>query len=203
MAKRILVPGVAIAMFTLLASLVSVVGSAAAQATPPGVSTPAVPFEAEIELHPAHIHAGTCEDLGDIVYPLNDLQEAAAVYEPEATPPLDLAATPDAEEAVGLVGLAAQSSTEVDATLEELLAEDSAINVHESEENISEYLACGEISGTPDEGELFIDLHEVGHSGFAGQAELQDQGDGMTFVHVTIYPKELPGGTPVDATPTS
>ncbi|HEV2127307.1 MAG TPA: hypothetical protein VGR22_01670 [Thermomicrobiales bacterium] len=203
MAKRILVPGVVVAMFTLLASLVTMAGSVTAQATPPGVATPAVPFEAEIELHPAHIHAGTCQDLGDIVYPLNDLQEAAAVREPDATPPLDLAATPDAEEVVGLVGLTAQSSTEVDATLEELLAEDFAINVHESEENIMNYLACGNITGTPDEGELFIDLHEIDNSGFAGQAELADQGDGTTFVHVTIFPKELPGGTPVDATPTS
>ncbi len=203
MRKLIILPGAIVAAIALVTGMVATAPFASAQGTPIVTVPGDEDFEAEIELHPAHIHAGTCEDLGDIVYPLNDLQEAAAVYEPEATPPLDLAATPDAEEAVGLVGLAAQSSTEVDATLEELLAEDSAINVHESEENISEYLACGEISGTPDEGELFIDLHEVGHSGFAGQAELQDQGDGMTFVHVTIYPKELPGGTPVDATPTS
>jgi hypothetical protein len=63
---------------------------------------------------PVHIHSGTCEELGEVVYPLENLEEGA-------------------------------SETTVDASLEELQNGEFAINAHESEENIANYIACGPI----------------------------------------------------------
>ncbi len=64
--------------------------------------------------HPAHIHAGTCADLGDIVYPLEPVTEGT-------------------------------SSTTVDVSALELLEGEFAVNVHESEEEVGTYIACGEV----------------------------------------------------------
>ncbi len=63
---------------------------------------------------PAHIHSGTCEELGEVVYPLENVEGGT-------------------------------SETTVDASLEELQDGEFAINAHESEENISNYVACGPI----------------------------------------------------------
>lgn len=63
---------------------------------------------------PVHIHAGTCAELGEVVYPLTNLEGGA-------------------------------SETTVDVALEELQAGGFAINAHESEEAIQNYVACGEI----------------------------------------------------------
>lgn len=188
-----------------LAAIGLFMGSVAGGSAVAAESTPDPVIEADaevaIELRPVHIHAGTCDDLGDVVYPLSDLQSAASVPDPDATPELDLGATPDAAAAIGLTGLAAQSATEVDVSLEDLLAEPHAINVHESAENIQNYIACGDITGTPDGDEIFIDLTELDNSNFVGEAELSDQGDGTTIVHVSLIPSE-DTGTPV-ATPSS
>ncbi len=32
----------------------------------------------EVEMHPAHIHSGTCAELGDVVTPLTDLSDPSA-----------------------------------------------------------------------------------------------------------------------------
>jgi hypothetical protein len=39
------------------------------------------------------------------------------------------------------------SETTVDLTIDELLGSQYAINAHESAENITEYVACGDITG--------------------------------------------------------
>ena len=195
MGKRILTPTALVAALALAMSLMTAGPAMSQESTPVTVEAPESNAEAEIELHPAHIHAGTCDDLGDVIYPLNDLQAAVSIADPDATPVLDLGATPDAESAMGPFEVVAQSGTEVDVSLDELLSGEFAINVHESPENIQNYLACGEIVGTPENGELFIELMELGNSGFYGQAELSDQGDDTTIVNVSIYPVD------VDATP--
>lgn len=202
MDKRIFTPAAFAAALALVMSFVigaPVVSSQ--ESTPVTVEAPEANAEAAIELHPAHIHSGTCDELGDVVYPLTDLQSAASIPDPDATPILDLGATPDAAAAIGLVDVVAQSNTVVEVSLEDLLAEDFAINVHESAENIQTYIACGEITGSAEGGELFIELQELNNSNFYGQAELSDQGDGTTIVHVSLYPTEV-DGTPV-ASPAS
>lgn len=62
-----------------------------------------------------------------------------------------------------------------------------AINVHESMENIGTYIACGEISGTPnDSGDLTIKLAPIDDSGYNGTVVLHDNGDGTTTVDITL-----------------
>ena len=63
---------------------------------------------------PVHIHAGTCEELGDVAYPLTNLEGGS-------------------------------SETTLDVSLDELQSGQFAINAHESEENIQNYVACGPI----------------------------------------------------------
>jgi hypothetical protein len=67
--------------------------------------------------HPVHIHFGTCDNLGEIAAPLSDINETG------------------------------MSETTVDLTIDELTGEEYAINAHESAANITNYVACGEITG--------------------------------------------------------
>lgn len=67
--------------------------------------------------HPAHIHEGTCDDLvPNPLYPLTNV------------------------DADGL------SSTDVEVSLEDLLAAPYAINLHLSADNVATYVACGNIT---------------------------------------------------------
>jgi hypothetical protein len=67
--------------------------------------------------HPVHIHFGSCDDLGEVAAPLTDIDETG------------------------------MSETTVDLTIDELTSEEYAINAHESAENITNYIACGDITG--------------------------------------------------------
>jgi hypothetical protein len=70
-------------------------------------------------VHPVHIHAGTCDDLGDVVFPLEDVVDGV-------------------------------SESTVDATIDDILADDHAINVHLSADEMNVYVACGELVMTDD-----------------------------------------------------
>jgi hypothetical protein len=66
--------------------------------------------------HPAHIHSGTCAELGDVVYPLTDVDASG------------------------------ESVTVVDVPLSDLLTKGPyAINIHLSADEIGTYVACGDI----------------------------------------------------------
>jgi hypothetical protein len=67
--------------------------------------------------HPVHIHFGTCDNLGEVAVPLADIDESG------------------------------MSETAVDLTIDELTSGEYAINAHESAENITNYVACGDIRG--------------------------------------------------------
>ena len=83
-------------------------------------------FDVQIELsqgadepQPAHIHEGSCPDVGDVVAPLNDVVDGMS------------------------------TSEAVEISLEDLTSADSpgyAINVHKSAAEIDEYVACGDIT---------------------------------------------------------
>ena len=91
--------------------------SGTASLTPTGDGQTTVALEvsnAPGDPQPAHIHSGTCEELGEVVYPLENVQDGT-------------------------------SETTVDVSLEELQEGEFAINVHESEQNISTYVACGPV----------------------------------------------------------
>jgi hypothetical protein len=153
--------------------------------------------------HPAHIHTGTCETLGDVVYPLNDLTGPDMM----STPMAGMDSTPmsgmDSSPMAGMDQMVAQSTTSVEASLEDLLAAEHAINVHLSAEEIDVYIACGDITGTPDGDQLQIALEELNDSGYQGMAWLIDNGDGTVTVNAMLMPSD--GGmmgTP-EASPTS
>ena len=111
---------------------------------------------------PAHIHSGTCDNLGDIVAPLTDVTELTAgeVF--------------GAETAV----LVKESETDVAMPLGDILSAPHAINVHESAEAIQNYIACGDIGGRVIDGDLVIGLRELNDSGHHGVAVLEGNDDG-------------------------
>jgi hypothetical protein len=116
--------------------------------------------------HPVHVHSGTCAELGDVVYPLNDL----TVPEGDHTGP----------DSAVLVTL---SENIVDAPLQEIIDGGHAINVHLSNEEIGTYIACGDIGGviTTDAGgrqEMMIGLAEQNDSGYAGTVWIGPSEDG-------------------------
>ena len=133
--------------------------------------------------HPAHIHTGTCAELGEVVFPLNNLTSGGVA----ATPEGDVVATPDdsalasSDEDAG-----ASSSTVVEASLDDIIAGGHAVNIHESVENIQNYIACGDVAGTPTDGVLELELGELNDSGYTGTATLTDNGDGTTTVDATV-----------------
>jgi hypothetical protein len=153
--------------------------------------------------HPAHIHSGTCETLGDVVFPLTDLTSSETMGTPMAgmasTPMAGMAATPMA----GMGEVVAQSTTTVEASLEDILGAEHAINVHLSPEEIDVYIACGDITGTADGGQLQITLDELNDSGYQGMALLMEAGDDTTRVDVWLTQRgDGMMGTP-EATPSS
>lgn len=190
--------GKRIAPFSALAAAVLIFAAMfAATVAQDAAGTPG----ADVALHPAHIHTGTCDSVGDVVFPLNDLQAASAVATPGASPSAMeggmAMASPEADREI-----VAQSSTVVEASLDDILAAEHVINVHESPDNMGNYIACGELTGEPEDGMLMIDLMELNDSGLMGEAMLTDMGDGTTTVHVSLFPSDAMVGTP-EATPAS
>lgn len=144
-------------------------------------------------VHPAHIHAGTCDDL-----------------EPNPTAPLSDVTLwmndSDDEEANRVQGsltaaMTLRSETDVEMSLEDLLAESYSINVHESAENIQNYVACGEIGGivVDDDGDtLAVAISPLNDSGVFGFAFLEGDDD-TTNVKVWLSEprvEEEPAATP-------
>lgn len=160
--------------------------------------------------HPAHIHAGTCDTLGDVVFPLADVTSEGMMGTPMAgegmmgtpeggddamvsadasgTPAAgaDDAQTTEGDEDMEVGEVVAMSTTTVQASLDDILAAEHAINVHESAEAIDVYIACGDITGTAENGELEVYLNPLNDSGYTGEAILTDNGDGTTTVDVML-----------------
>jgi plastocyanin len=68
----------------------------------------------------------------------------------------------------------AVSTTSIAVTLDELLAEPHAINIHKSVEDIGTYVACGNVSGRLAGGTLVVGLQQLNGSGDAGVAILTE-----------------------------
>jgi hypothetical protein len=166
-----------------LAGMVALGGPAAwAQDATPQAAEPTVP-------RPAHIHTGTCREVGEVVAPLTDLTGATGDRVGQARRAIP----------------AESSFTSVPMTLDAILGADHLVNVHLSAEEIDTYIACGEIGGmlTP-EGAVIIGLRELSDSGFTGIAYLAPGVDGAsTDVSVFVAPTLGGGGNrgAEDATP--
>jgi hypothetical protein len=132
--------------------------------------------------HPAYIHAGSCPDVGDVVFPLIDVTQTVMMGSPVA----GVDATPMAGMADAAMGDIAVSTSTVEASLDDILAAEHAINVHLSADEIGTYIACGDIAGEATDGELEIALEEQNDSGYQGTALLTDAGDGTTAVDIML-----------------
>ncbi len=161
-----------VAAVTALAALTLLVSGSIAQ-------TP-VADTAE-EAHPAHIHTGTCDQLGDVSIPLTDVAETAG-------------------DQVGAESAHAvkTSRTVVDMPLQEIIDGGHTINVHESAEAIDVYIACGDIGGAliadeDEEGEvhLIIGLAEQNDSGHTGTVWLGSNGDQTDVVINLVEPDQM------------
>ena len=159
--------------------------------------------------YPGHIHAGSCEELGDVVFPLGNASVGGMMAGMMGGTPEAGMAEAEMGEEMGSEDRVpvATSYTVVDAALEDILAEEHAINFHESEENIENYIACGDIGGTvmsaagmQDGGDLLVvGLRSLNDSGIAGVATLEGMDDQTA---VTVYLAENLAGVD-QATPTS
>src|SRR5215212_444601 len=122
----------------------------------------------------AHIHAGTCEELGIVVYSFPDLE----------TYRLD-----EGEEAgVGAIELIT-GTTQI--PLSRLFGEPFSVHVHESAQNKQTYIACSDIGSRPAEpwseaDGLTLRAVEQRESGYSGFTTLRPTTDGGTQVTMAI-----------------
>jgi hypothetical protein len=123
--------------------------------------SPAGDIDDAIQSHPAHIHAGSCNALGELVSRLEDV----------ATP-----ANTEREGAATAHNVKL-SLTNVDIPLQALIGDGFAIVVHQSEAGGETAIACGDIGGyvvvdPAGHTELFFGLQEQNASGHTGVVRL-------------------------------
>jgi plastocyanin len=138
--------------------------------------------------HPAHVHIGTCSDLGEVAWALSDVGPGTIRNGVKSTRGKAVGQT----EEVYAVDV---SVTTVDTPLANITDGTYAINVHESADNIQNYIACGNIGGTQYGNTLIIGLGQLNDTGYTGIAVLRADGDQTV---VTVY---LEGDTPAPNDP--
>lgn len=127
--------------------------------------------------HPAHVHVGSCAELDpNPAYPLDNVG-------PRLTDDDELPASEDIKGSL-TANAVEYSQTEIEVNLDDLLAEAHAINVHESDQNVGNYIACGDIGGPVLDDKLYIGLMEQNDSGYVGIATLEKKDD---KTQVTVY----------------
>jgi hypothetical protein len=176
------------ALFLVVAFLALGAPSALAQdATPTAGAEPP---------HPAHIHSGTCDTLGDVVYPLHDIETYTAAnsftFGPAATPEAGSVATPLPGVTVTETKPVLFSITHIDADLANLVSGEYAINAHESAENIQNYIACGNIPQCASPAcqaltGVVIELAPQNNSGYFGVARIVADPNGGSNVAVFLF----------------
>jgi plastocyanin len=122
----------------------------------------------------AHIHAGTCEELGIVVYSFPDIR----------TFRMD-------EGDDGGVGAIELITGTTQVALNDLFGEPFSVHVHESAQNKQTYIACSDIGGRPDapwgetEG-LTLQATEQNGSGYSGFTTLRSSPDEGTQVSIAL-----------------
>jgi plastocyanin len=122
----------------------------------------------------AHIHAGTCEELGIVVYSLPDLQTYRL----------------DENNGSGIGAVELISGT-ANVPISDLFGEPFSIHIHESAQNKQSYIACSDVGGRPgeswDESQgLMLEAIEQNDSGYNGFTQLKPSADGGTAVTVSL-----------------
>ena len=122
----------------------------------------------------AHIHAGTCEELGIVVYSFPDISTFRNDEGDDA--------------GVGAVELITGTTQ---APLNDLFGEPFSVHVHESAQNKQTYIACSDVGGRPnapwDEADgLTLQATEQNGSGYSGLTTLRPSPDGGTQVSIAL-----------------
>ena len=139
----------------------------------PGAGGPVQDLSPDAESRLAHIHAGTCDELGIVVYSFPDLR----------TYRLDDTA------AGGAVMELITGTTQ--APLATLFSEPFSIHIHASAQNKQTYVACSDIGGQPaapwteSEG-LVLAAQEQQDSGYSGFTTVRPSADGGTVVTIAL-----------------
>ncbi|MBW3634422.1 MAG: cupredoxin domain-containing protein, partial [Chloroflexi bacterium] len=130
------------------------------------------PVAEEIDILPAAIHEGTCEDpVAEPAFILTNLAPRSGD---------DLAAAEEAFRGTPTGSLVLASETTVDVPFDDLLDRGPyAIAVHESVAGFGSLLACGEIGGVEVDSRVVVGLRSVERSGAAGIAILDDDDSGF------------------------
>jgi len=141
-------------------------------------ATPATGVEPVLR---AAIHAGVCEDLGEVVYPLAHSVYGLALIDDTPVP-----ATPGSSDAA-VVGppeanAATTSVSVVPATIEELTRTPHAVNAVATTTDPSPPRACGEIGGVRVGDDLVVGVGALSPTAYAGTAWLHENPDGTTRV---------------------
>lgn len=159
------------------------------------VAQDATETPATIVTHPAHIHKGTCAELDpNPAYPLNDVG-------PRLNDDDELPAAEDIKGSLTAAAVEYSETGDIDVNFDDLFTEAHAINVHESAQNIQNYIACGDIGGPVLDDKVFVALNSQNGSGFGGIAILEKDGDDKTKVTVYLAPG-MSGDVVPSATPT-
>jgi len=134
----------------------------------------------EIITHPSHVHVGTCAELDpNPAFPLDNVG-------PRLTDDDELPAPEDIKGSL-TANAVEYSQTEIEVNLDDLLAEAHALNVHESDQNVGNYIACGDIGGPVVDDWLYIGLMEQNDSGYVGIATFEKKDDDKTEVTVYLF----------------
>ena len=146
--------------------------------------------------HPVHIHSGSCDNLGDIAYPLTDLVPPAEG---------DTQVTDTAKAFMGEIDSTSKTTIELPQKphddFEHFIAGGHSITVHASAEDIGTYIACGDIVGRGNGNQFRLELHELNDSGYQGLATLTNNHDGTMTLSIVLSRAEA-ASTPV-ASPTA
>ncbi len=129
--------------------------------------------------HPSHLHKGTCDQPGEITIPLGNIgNDYINFWDPAAT-----VESVGSESAVTVIS----ASTPIDAPLSAFIDSEHMLMVHESEENLQNFIACGNVGGNLVNGtDLQFGIEPLNNSGVSGIAWLIDDGDGSSTLHVFL-----------------
>ena len=170
-------------VFGLLAAGIGVVRAQDTDVTVDGPGTP----------RPGNIHTGSCDELGDVVFALNNATVDNLDQDYESTGEVEFAGSEDANPVY------VSETTIEDVTLDDILAAEHAINFHLSGEETSTYIACGDIGGFVRDGVLKVGLVPVPEfldTPFSGTATLTDNGDSSVTVVVEFTKQPVSSSTP-------
>lgn len=135
--------------------------------------------------HPAHIHAGTCADLDPV--PVADLYNLLPLGV-ERDDDGEVSEQPEVRGTLTIGALTYSETDDIEFEWDAMLGSPHAIVVHESEDHMDTYIACGDIGGVvfDDGDEMVIGLKPVGDSGFSGIAFLSSDDDDEVDVDVYL-----------------